>query len=240
MTERLTTDGVSWDIVDIILVIALTYTLTPLLFWGGCWSLRCDFLQQNKLLILNLLRAGLLGVISLWVVKKKYGINLRQFGLRRIKVETGFRYGIIGGVGLCLLVLGINNLTHNLAANIFEIMPPTQQVIKDLLATETLVVFILHSLLIIVIAPVTEEIFFRGLVYPYLQKKMGAVKGIIVNGLVFGLAHFSLWVFIPTFLGGIVLGWIYRRTRSLYSAMLAHGVWNLIIVVLVYLVWHIN
>ena len=240
MNERLTAGGVSWDVVDIILVITLTYSLTPLLFWGGCWGLRCEFLQQNELLILNLLRACLLGLISLSLVKIKYGINFRQFGLKRIKLETGFRYGIIGGAGLCLLVLGINNLTHNLVANIFEIMPPTQQVIKDLLATETLTVFVLHSLLIIVIAPVTEEIFFRGLIYPYLRSKFGEIKGLIANGLVFGLAHFSFWVFIPTFLGGIILGWIYRRTQSLYSAMLAHGVWNLIIVVLVYLVWHVN
>jgi membrane protease YdiL (CAAX protease family) len=235
--KGLTDRFISWDLLDIILVVAVTFSLTPLCFWFIFWGWGGEFLQANRGLVLNLIQALLLGGLTLVLVKGKYKIKFQQFGLRRITVDTALKYGVMGGAFLCLMVVGINNFTHSLLAEILGAAPPTQQVIKDLLATETSGLFILHGILIVVIAPITEEIFFRGLIYPYCRMKLGLGKGMVVSGMVFGAAHFSWWVFFPTFLGGVILAWIYQRTNSLYPVILAHGVWNLIIVLLVYIIW---
>ncbi|AGB40717.1 CAAX amino terminal protease family [Halobacteroides halobius DSM 5150] len=232
---------IDWQLADIILVLFFTLTVTPILFhvvwWGLDQILALDSLMQIRLLILNLIQAVLLGSLTLIVVTRNYYLSVSNFGLKKIDIDSILKYGVVGGIVICIFVVLINNLIHAVVSKIYGINPPTQQVIKDLLKSNNNWIFILHTCLIVIIAPISEEIFFRGFIYSYCKSKLGITKGILLNGVIFGLAHFSIWVFIPTFLGGIILAWIYERTNSLYSSILAHGVWNLIIVLLIFIIW---
>ncbi|GAB6098810.1 hypothetical protein JCM16358_06890 [Halanaerocella petrolearia] len=237
-------EDIKWQLADIILVLFLTFTVTPLLFqslwWGLDAILALDGLLEVRPLLLNLTQATLLASLTLTVVTKSYYISITEFGLRKIDIDSILKYGLIGGVVICFFIMLINNLIHTLASKFYGITPPTQQVIKNLLQSNNNWVFLLYSFLITIVAPISEEIFFRGLIYPYCKSKLGINKGMLVNGVIFGLAHFSGWVFIPTFLGGVILAWIYEQTDSLYSSMLAHGVWNLIIVLLIFIIWKLG
>ncbi|GAB6137576.1 CPBP family intramembrane glutamic endopeptidase [Halanaerobaculum tunisiense] len=236
-----TNEDIEWELADIIVVLVVTFTVTPILFqmlWAGLdIFLVVDAMLQFRILLLNLIQAILLASLTLLVVTKSYYLSLQEFGLRRISLDSILKYGLCGGVVICFFIMLTNNLLHMLATKIYGINPPTQQVIQSLLESDSNLNFILHSFLIIIIAPISEEIFFRGLVYPYCKSKFGAKLGLVLNGVIFGGAHFSGWVFIPTFLGGVILAWIYDQTNSLYSSILAHGVWNLIIVGLIFIVW---
>jgi hypothetical protein len=77
-----------------------------------------------------------------------------------------------------------------------------------------------------VVAPIAEEVFFRGFLCAGLSDRWGKVRGIVASSLLFALVHFSPSVFLPIFLMGIVLALVYTYSGSLWPAIFLHGVIN--------------
>jgi len=75
-------------------------------------------------------------------------------------------------------------------------------------------------------APFFEEILFRGFLLPSLTRYLPIWGAIGVSSLIFALAHLSLSEVLPLTMLGIVLGFVYTRSRNLLSSMLLHGLWN--------------
>lgn len=76
------------------------------------------------------------------------------------------------------------------------------------------------------VAPLAEEIFFRGFIYAGLRSRWGTVWGMIASSLVFALAHLSPSVILPVFLMGVILAFVYAYSGSLWPAIFLHGVMN--------------
>lgn len=244
MVDIMERESTAWNLYDIILVLILTFTLTSLIFLiiesviG--YLVISDFILSIRILVLNFVQAMLLGGLTLSVIKLKYRLSLKEVGFHSNDLGRIFKYGIIGGILICLMITLLNNLIYLIIDNFWGLKPPAQQVIQNLLESDSNLLFFLNSFLIVIVAPVTEEIFFRGFIYPYCKSKLGKWKGILLSALFFALAHASIWLFLPTFLGGVILAIIYERVKSLYSCILAHGVWNMIIVSLLYFIWKTN
>jgi membrane protease YdiL (CAAX protease family) len=77
-----------------------------------------------------------------------------------------------------------------------------------------------------VLAPVLEEMLFRGLVLRGFLVRYPPSTAIVHSAAVFGLAHFNIYQFCSAFLIGLVLGELYRRFRSLLPCILLHGAFN--------------
>jgi len=75
-------------------------------------------------------------------------------------------------------------------------------------------------------APFYEEILFRGFLLPSLTAYFPAWGAIILSGFLFALAHLNLSEVLPLTTLGIILGFVYQRSRNLYSSMLLHSLWN--------------
>jgi uncharacterized protein len=75
-------------------------------------------------------------------------------------------------------------------------------------------------------APVFEEIMFRGFLLPSLTRYTSVNGAIIISGLIFAIAHLSLSEVLPLATLGIVLGFVYTRSRNLLAPMLLHCLWN--------------
>ena len=86
----------------------------------------------------------------------------------------------------------------------------------------------LFVLVAVVMAPLFEELFFRGFLFGGLTNSLGWVWGAVVSAAVFGLAHLQLDVFVPLFVLGLALAWVYRRTGSLWSSIALHALFNAI------------
>ena len=86
----------------------------------------------------------------------------------------------------------------------------------------------LTSLLIVtaVLAPVLEETVFRGFMLPSLTKIMPVPAAVVVSAAGFATAHLSARDFPQLFAFGILLGFVYVRSRNLLSTMVIHGAWN--------------
>jgi membrane protease YdiL (CAAX protease family) len=83
------------------------------------------------------------------------------------------------------------------------------------------------SFVVMVLAPIVEELFFRGLFFAALRKRgISTVLTVIITGVVFAGFHFEpvrFFVLLPT---GIILGLVRAKTGSTAASMVAHGVVN--------------
>ena len=85
-------------------------------------------------------------------------------------------------------------------------------------------------ILVGILGPMAEEIFFRGYVLPGLTKKFGIIWALVISSVVFGLFHIDPGAIVPTFALGLMLGWVYLKTGSIWPAMFAHGLHNTVAV----------
>lgn len=80
----------------------------------------------------------------------------------------------------------------------------------------------------IVAAPILEEVFFRGLVFESCAERWSRGVGLIVSALLFGVIHIIPVQMINAFVVGLILGYVYLRTRSLVSVIIIHAINNAI------------
>ncbi|GFZ30332.1 hypothetical protein CSC2_08580 [Clostridium zeae] len=96
--------------------------------------------------------------------------------------------------------------------------------------TNVLIDFVFNVFIMAIFAAVCEEIFFRGVLLNYLNKYKGKTFAVIVSSLIFSLPHFSrygsLTALAYIFIMGIVLGYCYIITQSLYVSIGLHFTTN--------------
>ncbi len=80
--------------------------------------------------------------------------------------------------------------------------------------------------LAIVVAPLWEEIFFRGCLYPWLAARIGMPWGVLFSAVIFSAMHLHIYSFLPlAFLGAALALW-YERTGRLGDCIALHAVFN--------------
>jgi hypothetical protein len=170
-----------------------------------------------------------IGLVYLFAVFLPRG-QWKDLGIRKARPGSYFRYGVIAGILLIIMVIVIGYvlkyLQPDLQPQYYEEMLRSAVTLPDFL-----VIFVLGSIM----APFSEELFYRGMVYPIFRKHLGPMWGAIVAGLIFGLAHWDLWRTIPLALGGIGLCYIYEKSGSILVSAVAHGVWNGVMSILIYI-----
>lgn len=84
--------------------------------------------------------------------------------------------------------------------------------------------FSVMFIMAVVMAPIFEEIVFRGIIQKGLiNKGWEPIKAIWVSAIVFGVVHGNPWQFVGAVLLGYVLGLVYHRTKSLLMPILLHA-----------------
>lgn len=80
---------------------------------------------------------------------------------------------------------------------------------------------------IAVVAGITEEIVFRGMVISRLKKGMGTAAAVVISALLFGGAHGSILAIVYATLVGLLLGALYARYNSILPGMIFHVFFNM-------------
>lgn len=78
----------------------------------------------------------------------------------------------------------------------------------------------------VIAAPILEEILFRGLVFESCAERYGKGVALLISSLLFGIVHGIPVQIINAFVVGLILGYIYLKTRSLLSVIILHAVNN--------------
>ena len=90
---------------------------------------------------------------------------------------------------------------------------------------------VLLILVVVLIAPVVEEIFFRGLLMRSLEHRFGRAPALIGSATLFGAVHFQ-WLQLPALvMFGLVAGWLAQRYGRLGPAIFAHIAFNAVTVI---------
>ena len=91
---------------------------------------------------------------------------------------------------------------------------------------------IYNAVLLILVAPVVEETFFRGFVFPGIGRRYGMWWGATVSAALFAAMHVSLGALFPLFVMGLLLAWVYFRTRSIWACIGFHAAYNSVALIL--------
>lgn len=159
----------------------------------------------------------LLLIFTTYYVRKRGG-SFREMGVKSITTKF-IMMGILLGITLPLLTTVLSLLTEPIIGS-----SPIQEELMKTVKTPSL--FPIFLFLGSIIAPVIEEIYFRGFSYQAFKKKWGANWGTFVNAIFFALLHLDPWVFLHILVIGIVLAYAYEKTGSLPLVMIAHSLNN--------------
>ena len=147
-----------------------------------------------------------------WLAKRKYGASWRDLGLR------GFQGWTLGlGCGLMIFSF-LFNLVYGLFLALFDLraQPSLAPLFDELSSAWWLL------LAGVVIAPVVEEIFFRGFVFAGLSQRYGWLKAALISSALFAAIHFQPLALPPIFILGCIFALLYQRSGSVWPAIVMH------------------
>lgn len=149
----------------------------------------------------------------------KYRLGWRALGFRSFNVRRGLTLATIVVLGGLLISI----LYDMLMTSLWE--EPTSSVTLEF--TNSGLGLATIAVLAVVVAPVAEEVFFRGFLFSGIGKRYGYGWGAIVSALLFSAAHIMQpGAFLPIFLLGLLLAWLYMRTGSIWACIFTHFAYN--------------
>jgi len=137
-------------------------------------------------------------------------------------IKDAIIQGIKGWLTIVPFVLVISLVMNSLIDNQNGSNPLLEIVLNNRNYLSFIILFVTTTLL----APLFEEIIFRGILLPTLSRDFGIILGIIVSAFIFALAHLSLAEMPPLFVLGIGLGITRIASGSLFSSVIMHSLWN--------------
>ncbi|QHS23711.1 CPBP family intramembrane metalloprotease [Virgibacillus sp. MSP4-1] len=97
----------------------------------------------------------------------------------------------------------------------------------------TLLHFLIGFVSAAIISPLYEEIFYRGFLYRFIRSKYGILAGLLCSSFIFMIVHIPTFNTLPiTFVSGLVFAWTYEKSGSIIPAMIIHGSFNGIAIIL--------
>ena len=154
----------------------------------------------------------------------KYGQPVfASLGWRRSKFNLAI--AAVGGVLLAFLVSALAYLLHT---------PQVPSPVESLMSSPALLA--VFGVMAITVAPLFEELLFRGFLQPLLSRTFGVVAGILITAVVFGSLHAPEYSFawqyaVAVSIVGAVLGWVRFASNSIIPSTVMHGSYNAVFVI---------
>ncbi len=164
-----------------------------------------------------------------FLVLRPLGLNpVQAFKLRfRTKTMGPFRLLLTGFLSWCaiipLVLLG-SRLATSLGSQGSD--NPVLPQIASISSSQNIIAIILLFSTVACLAPLCEEIIFRGFLYSALKVRFGIFPAVLVSSLIFAGIHFDKGGALMLCALGPVLALAFERSRSLLPSMIAHGLWN--------------
>ena len=180
------------------------------------------FIAVGLSLISATLVSALISIIIFYFIWRKDKKTLEK----PIKSFTMLRAFLVIAIAICLYFV----TTYGLSLFYNPEVEQQQESMRNFMLSDSL---IMQIVCIAIMAPIVEELLFRGIVFNRLRKFAPIWVAVIIQALLFGLMHFNSVQSIYTIFVGIVFALIYLKIKSLWAPMLAHCVYNLIPVIIV-------
>lgn len=129
-------------------------------------------------------------------------------------------------LALALPVLTLASILWNGALRAVGLPDAPQDLIAIFDGTQNPAVLVAMLLGTCVLAPLNEELIFRGVIYRFCRQRFGRGLALVVSGGLFGALHLNWAAFVPLALLGVALALAYERTGDLRVPVLAHALFN--------------
>ncbi len=219
---------VPWSIRQVLISVAVI-ALAFLVVIGGIGGLVevvavSGWGEHVVLLVATLALQGVM-LLSVWIFAvRPLGGRWASLGFRQVRPISTTLIAIAGITACQAVVVGYVQLVDWLEIDFLVPRNPFESWDIDPIS------FAIIALSAVIIAPLFEEIFFRGFMYQAFRKTMPVWTAAILTSLVFGMAHIDPAIIIPIALVGMILLGIYRWTGNLWSSIITHAGYNAIAV----------
>ena len=231
----------SWiDLLIIVLGILLILFLGAILF-----VVLMVAMGQKPENLVNPTISQTLGLTVLESVALVLGVYL--FGLRRKGLDwssVGFRHtswlwiGIsISATLIIIPIVGIITIVFFFLTGQPIENPQLDFLLPEGLSTTNAVLMLLMAGFV---APLAEELFFRGVLYTFLRERWGIWISVFTSSFLFGLIHGDIAVGITGFLLGVVAALVFEFSKSLWTAVIVHVINNSLKIALLYLLVYLG
>ena len=203
-------------------------------FWQIAYPMAVYYLMYHFLHILFLVVTGgrlgslecltLASAITLVVMVILY----RKLPITRAVPETLSISRVLQWTGAILLTVAVGIFLNILISNtpLADLSVGYQEANSTLFSGGLFIKIAANALLI----PILEEVVYRGIVCGQLLLWYGKWKAVLISAFLFGIMHFNVVQFLYGFVMGLALGNIYVRYRRLWIPMAAHGLVNLVVI----------
>ncbi|GFP78381.1 CPBP family intramembrane glutamic endopeptidase [Clostridium fungisolvens] len=202
-------------VVQFILLIACAIVGASLSSYGGINSITSASKSEYFFLISSIftLVATIFVMCRFFAIKTNLAFPERKFNKSDI-------------IGIICLILGFRLLFSGSLNHVVSLIPLPKS-IEDAFNN----IFqnpLIGLITAIVIAPIQEEFVNRGIILNGLSKKYSSKVALIVSSLIFASMHMNLPQGINAFLLGLILGYIYLKTKSIFLSMMCHSINNIL------------
>lgn len=214
--------NMEWTAKELVLLLLLTFVIVPIVIEGLLHDL-LFLIFQNSLYsgTMTGLAMALVFTLAVYLValkpynKKWDEVGVKPFPkhyLKSIIIWTllNIVLGIIVVALMSLIGVGVEN-------------EKTQSLREEV----TWFTFSIGFISAAIISPIYEEIFYRGFLYKWFRSKWGVAAGMFFSSLVFTLVHIPTYNTLPiNFISGLIFAWTYEKTGSIIPAIIIHGTFN--------------
>jgi uncharacterized protein len=204
--------SVPWKPVDYWVAILLLALIDAVLLFAASQGLGARVVQNAGLVLVQL--SYLVPLIVIFAYRRANPLSL---GFGRFDWNTlGLGCGLL--IASYLVILG-----HNIVLTLLGVNTQGEQILQLFGALDSPLWFIVVG---VIVAPVVEELFFRGFLFQGFRQRYGWVNGALLSSAVFAVAHLDPVALIPTFILGMLLAYMYHRTDSVWIPILLHVLVN--------------
>ena len=213
----------SWKISSIAIIMTIILMFI-------CFSFLIPIKDSITFQMLSFCLFGLIiSTLILWINYKKEKLS---FGLSIENLKYVIWTPLIYLITIILLLF-VGLLNQYLLTNFFDIEIKPQDILerfKELENSFEISIFVIGSA---VIAPIYEELLFRGIIFPTLIQKTNFTIALVLSSLLFAVLHFHLSALLPLFVLSIILSITYLYTSTICASISLHALFNLISIIAV-------
>jgi len=164
---------------------------------------------------------GFMLIPLLWYINQKKAPLFKTIRINPVSFQV-LIYTVLFSFGLIILSDELDR--------VMQIFIPAPEYITDLnklLKPETFLGFVLLFIAVSILAPLGEEILFRGFLQQFLEKYWAdTTRAILVTSFIFSTIHMNPYWFIQIYFLGIMLGFLAWKTKSIIPSLILHGLNN--------------
>lgn len=189
-----------------------------------------DILKAGDYIIYGLLIGQLIKLTILYFyIGKRDNIYRNELGRRYIENEKISNSLIFVGIGFG--TLGFGNILVNLIMKVLDgstLVSDALDLFEKAFSAKGPVDGLIILFVVAIGAPLVEELLFRGVLFEELRKEISLKGTIFLTALVFGIYHFNILQSSNAFFLGLVLAYVYYKTRSIKASIIIHATNNMI------------